>query len=512
MARVAGHGWTRGAGQGSGWASGAVGWPAGRYRGPVGALPAGRRGREAGRCRLGRISGPSGGGPGGADRPLVWDGPAALVPVLVGVGVAGTGRPGPRPGISAGGCSWPGSRCGRTGASGASRGPARRSRWRVRRMRRRCGRIARRCCAASMISTWRRAPARWSIRSRWIGPGGAGGLMRTAIRWSRYRNERSGLYRPTVPSRIPRSVPDEEFNEIFAALHSHRDRALVAFYVSTGARASELLSATQGGADPGRQLITVVRKGSRGAAAAAGLGRCVRVAAAVPGGDGRAGPAGRGSRCGGRCAAGPAVDLSRGAPHVRAGRAGGGHDATLHSLRYTAAYRMEGRGITQRNAAWRRAGPSSNMRCARDRPAAGTVGATSTTTAARCRGLTAGIASMHGLHGVRRCRASFGRRGARRQLFDGRSACRCRVANSCEGRDCRRSSRPSSRSSAMSVTTTIGPTPGTVRSRRSIAASSIALPLAERSPTLERVALANQFTVGRDRDRLYMIPSLSSPS
>jgi site-specific recombinase XerD len=38
---------------------------------------------------------------------------------------------------------------------------------------------------------------------------------------------------------------------------------LVAFYVSTGARASELLSATQGGVDPGRQLITVLRKGSR---------------------------------------------------------------------------------------------------------------------------------------------------------------------------------------------------------------------------------------------------------
>ena len=55
------------------------------------------------------------------------------------------------------------------------------------------------------------------------------------------RNERSGLYRPGVPSRIPRSVPDAEFNEIFARLPSHRDRALVAFYVSTGARASELL-------------------------------------------------------------------------------------------------------------------------------------------------------------------------------------------------------------------------------------------------------------------------------
>ena len=78
-----------------------------------------------------------------------------------------------------------------------------------------------------------------------------------------YRDERTGLYRPKVPSRIPRSIPDEEFNEIFARLPSHRDRALVAFYVSTGARASELLSATLAGADPGRQVITVVRKGTR---------------------------------------------------------------------------------------------------------------------------------------------------------------------------------------------------------------------------------------------------------
>lgn len=76
------------------------------------------------------------------------------------------------------------------------------------------------------------------------------------------RNERTGLYRPAVPVRVPRAVSDDEFNEIFARLASHRDRALVAFYVSTGARASELLSVTQGGVDPGRQLIRVVRKGS----------------------------------------------------------------------------------------------------------------------------------------------------------------------------------------------------------------------------------------------------------
>ena len=74
-----------------------------------------------------------------------------------------------------------------------------------------------------------------------------------------FRHERSGLYRPGVPGRVPRSIPDGEFNEIFAGLPSHRDRALVAFYVSTGARASELLSAPLAGIDPGRQLITVVR-------------------------------------------------------------------------------------------------------------------------------------------------------------------------------------------------------------------------------------------------------------
>jgi integrase len=53
-----------------------------------------------------------------------------------------------------------------------------------------------------------------------------------------YRNERSGLYRPRHVQRVPRSIPDEKFNELFAQLGSHRDRALVAFWVSTGARAS----------------------------------------------------------------------------------------------------------------------------------------------------------------------------------------------------------------------------------------------------------------------------------
>jgi len=77
------------------------------------------------------------------------------------------------------------------------------------------------------------------------------------------RDERSGLYRPRLAARVPRRIPDEYFNALFAGLRSNRDRALVAFWVSTGARASELLGASRGDADPGQQLITVIRKGSR---------------------------------------------------------------------------------------------------------------------------------------------------------------------------------------------------------------------------------------------------------
>jgi site-specific recombinase XerD len=78
-----------------------------------------------------------------------------------------------------------------------------------------------------------------------------------------FRHERSGLYRPRVPKRVPRRIPDELFNELFAKLGSNRDRALVAFWISTGARASELLGLLRSGVDPGQQLITVIRKGSR---------------------------------------------------------------------------------------------------------------------------------------------------------------------------------------------------------------------------------------------------------
>ena len=61
-----------------------------------------------------------------------------------------------------------------------------------------------------------------------------------------HRTQRSGQFRPRLPQRIPRSIPDERLNELFTVLPSLRDRALVAFWISTGARASELLGARQG--------------------------------------------------------------------------------------------------------------------------------------------------------------------------------------------------------------------------------------------------------------------------
>ena len=33
-----------------------------------------------------------------------------------------------------------------------------------------------------------------------------------------FRNERVGLYRPRVAQRIPRAIPDELFNRVFAEL------------------------------------------------------------------------------------------------------------------------------------------------------------------------------------------------------------------------------------------------------------------------------------------------------
>ena len=77
----------------------------------------------------------------------------------------------------------------------------------------------------------------------------------------------------------------------------------MAFWVSTGARASELLGVRQCDVYPGEQLITVVRKGSRAVQqlpASADAFVWLRLYQRELVGQGSR--VGAGSRCGGRCA------------------------------------------------------------------------------------------------------------------------------------------------------------------------------------------------------------------
>lgn len=75
-------------------------------------------------------------------------------------------------------------------------------------------------------------------------------------------HHRRAPLRQKTPARVPRGIPDRLFDELFATMGCDRDRALLAFYVSTGARASELLGVRLERVDVGRQLIGVERKGS----------------------------------------------------------------------------------------------------------------------------------------------------------------------------------------------------------------------------------------------------------
>jgi integrase len=72
-------------------------------------------------------------------------------------------------------------------------------------------------------------------------------------------------YRQREPSRVPRSISDELWAEIFQALRHHRDRAIVCLLVSAGARAEELLGMTGSDVDWGRQCVRLVTKGTRNA-------------------------------------------------------------------------------------------------------------------------------------------------------------------------------------------------------------------------------------------------------
>lgn len=69
-------------------------------------------------------------------------------------------------------------------------------------------------------------------------------------------------YNPKPPKPRPRAIPDERWLDLFAAMRSDRDRAIVALALSSGARAGELLGLRFSDVDWSDQLIRVRRKGS----------------------------------------------------------------------------------------------------------------------------------------------------------------------------------------------------------------------------------------------------------
>jgi integrase len=77
-----------------------------------------------------------------------------------------------------------------------------------------------------------------------------------------FRPEGRLRYNPKVPKRRPRAMPDERWLDLFQAMTSNRDRAILALAISTGARMAELLGIHGGDLDWGDQLIRVRRKGS----------------------------------------------------------------------------------------------------------------------------------------------------------------------------------------------------------------------------------------------------------
>ena len=76
-----------------------------------------------------------------------------------------------------------------------------------------------------------------------------------------WRPERTGRYRPTVPKRIPRAIPDDWFNKLFASLDSGQGPGacrVLDLHRDQGSQLWAYSSATSG---PKRaQLVSVIRK------------------------------------------------------------------------------------------------------------------------------------------------------------------------------------------------------------------------------------------------------------
>ncbi len=78
-----------------------------------------------------------------------------------------------------------------------------------------------------------------------------------------FRPEGRLRYNPKLPKAQPREIRDEHWRDLFGALRSNRDRALLSLTLSNGARAAEILGVRMVDLDWGDQRVRVTRKGSR---------------------------------------------------------------------------------------------------------------------------------------------------------------------------------------------------------------------------------------------------------
>jgi integrase len=74
---------------------------------------------------------------------------------------------------------------------------------------------------------------------------------------------RRARLRQRVSAAAPKAMPDALWDELFGVMSCDRDRALICMYVSSAARATELLGIDIDDVDWSRQLVHVVSKGSR---------------------------------------------------------------------------------------------------------------------------------------------------------------------------------------------------------------------------------------------------------
>ena len=88
--------------------------------------------------------------------------------------------------------------------------------------------------------------------------------------------------RQKIDSRPPRAIPDERWDELFAAMGCERDRALLEFSVSSGARAAELLGVSSGGHRLGGPPDLRDLEGHAAARAGPGIAAGIRSPRALP--------------------------------------------------------------------------------------------------------------------------------------------------------------------------------------------------------------------------------------